>query len=157
MLNASVTSENQFHCTRRYLQLYELDWACGQLRYLQGKGGSSCSTKLCTAAVEICTTVLLLLSLCFSKVMICLWVSVNKSTSSAVAHWRLQTKSDLYILSSCWNGVGRRTAAGGVFFFGGLPPRLRENFWRGVDCGKMEIGVLSLYGTDYYFEAEVPY
>ena len=96
----------------------------GQLRYLQGKGGSSCSTKLCTTAVEICSTVLPSSPLCFPQVMAYLWVSVSKSTSSAVAaqwpHCRRSVR--LWPVPGPWHesaaerAWGRGTAAGSVFF-----------------------------------------
>ena len=80
------------------------------------KTGSSCSTKLCTTAVEICTTVLPSSPLCFSQVMAYLWVSVNKSTSSAVAQWRQQTKCDLY-MNQLLKGCGAGDSSWWCLFF----------------------------------------
>ena len=88
--------------------------------------GSSCSTNLCTTAVEICTTVLPSSQLCLPEVMAYLWVFVNKSTSSAVEVWPVHE-------SAAERAWGRRTAFYLIFLHDSLERRRR------VSCVKIAL------------------
>ena len=101
----------------------------GQLRYLQGKGGSSCSTKLCTTAVEICSTVLPS-SPAFPKwwhTFEFLWANLLPLHSPLSGRTADEVWPVPWHESAAERAWVRGIAADSVFFFfGGLSPRLRE-------------------------------
>ena len=115
---------SQSSCSRTSTDLYselEVDWTCGQLRYdLQGKRGSSCSTKLCTTAVEMCTGVLASSRLCLPQVMayrhglsFCqqIYFVCIRSVATADAVWPVHNQLRK------GRGAGRQQLVVSVFYF----------------------------------------